>query len=850
MRFAAVYARAGFRVVPIHDVTSGACSCGQSTCTRSQGKHPRPKNWQLEATTDADQIAEWIRRYPHGNIGLASGAEFFALDVDPKNGGLATLAALVEIHGDLPETPQQTTGSGGSHYLFQPIAGISNRASTLRGADGKPLLGLDVRGDGGQIVVAPSVSLAGAYAWLPGRAPWEIPLAPAPEWLVQMLRAPAPTSTRLGASTEDRGFFPAASADVLESAALALEIHGPAVENSGGDTHTFRAGAILTHDYALTEEEAWPLLWEWNTTCQPPWTAEDLIVKLRNGAEHGKGEFGRCRSMDAVETARKLIVDWQSVTEPDDASLWELIARCRKLAAISGDPAKREIILRELRGATGLGATGLALPKPTRINADAVPAGAIVVGPKLAELADAALKAIAPHVFARSGVLCEVVAGDRAGGTFISDLETPRVQDLMSRSAKWVRTDDKGTVEQAAPLPVASILHSRRAHAGVRVLEAVTTAPVFLADGSILSERGYNAEARLHLEPSVSVDVHDEPTLEHARHAVVVLNDLVGEYRFATPADRSAWLAGVLSPLVKSATANAPAPLFLVSASSAGVGKTMLVQLAALIVTGAEVGVTTYNPRESGEWAKKLTALVQDGGPIGVFDNLDGSIGDEGIDRLLTSTTWKERILGASKAPPLPIVTTWWGSGNNTEPVRDTVRRVLPIRLETNSERPQEEVFNRANLKAYAMQYRSTYLSAALTILRAFHVAGRPDQRIPTWGSFETWSELVRGALVWAGCVDPFATQARASRELHEPENTAHDFWIDVVARCPTGTPEAVAATANTRVPSAQEVLGAREQFTAHSLPKFIGKFIDRPRQRRRIRRHSDPLRYSIEAIR
>jgi hypothetical protein len=836
MKLGRVYGELGLRVVPIHEVTSGSCSCGKPDCP-SAGKHPRPKNWTTEATSDAAQIAEWMRRYPSGNIGLATGAEFFALDVDPKNGGHQTLAALLEIHGDLPETPQQTTGSGGTHYLFQPIAGITNSAGKL----GK---GLDVRGEGGQIVVAPSVSLAGTYRWVAGREPWAIDLAPAPQWLVDMLRRPAATPSRVGASAEDRGFFPAASPEVLESAELALELHGPAVEGSGGDTHTFRAAALLTHDYALTEEEAWPLLWEWNKTCDPPWEDDALALKLRNGGEYGQGEYGRCRAMDAVETARKLCNDWVMLPERTDSTLWELIDRCRRLAKICGDPAKRGAIQRELAGVTGMGATELALPK-AKLAGNAKPQGAIEVTTELSRVADDALKAIEPHVFARNGVLCEVITGQ---STFIHDIAPARIQDLMSASAKWVRNDEKGVVSQAAPLNVATILHARREHAGVRVLEAVTTAPVFLADGSLLTERGYNAAARLYLEPTLNVDVPERPTLVDAHHAVVVLKDLVCDYDFAEPADFSAWLAGVLSPLVRSAIGNAPAPMFLITASNRGAGKTKLAQLAAIIATGGKVGVGTYSPKDPGEWGKKLTAYVRGAEPVVILDNLPAEIGDEALDRLLTSSTWKDRVLGVSEAPPMPVVSTWWGTGNNTEARSDSIRRMLPIRLEVKTERPEDrEDFKRSELEPFAQQYAATYLGAALTILRAWHCAGRPQRHLPVFASYETWSSVVRQALVWAGCVDPFLTQARAAAVLHEPENAAHDFWLQVVGSCPDGSPASIATAANAK--GASEALGAREQINAHTLHRWIGRFVDRPRSRRKIRRHADPMRYTVETL-
>src|SRR5262249_54440826 len=39
--------------------------------------------------------------------------------------------------------------------------------------------------------------------------------------------------------------------------------------------------------------------------------------------------------------------------------------------------------------------------------------------------------------------------------------------------------------------------------------------------------------------------------------------------------------------------------------------------------------------------------------------------------------------------------------------------------------------------------------------LRGYIVAGRPDMSLKNWGSYEGWSALVRGAVVWAGLSDP-----------------------------------------------------------------------------------------------
>jgi len=79
---------------------------------------------------------------------------------------------------------------------------------------------------------------------------------------------------------------------ILDKARLRLVAHGPAIEGAGGDSHTFKAGAILMREFNLPFDEAWPLLLEWNKTCQPPWNEAELKDKLLNGAKYGKRPLG------------------------------------------------------------------------------------------------------------------------------------------------------------------------------------------------------------------------------------------------------------------------------------------------------------------------------------------------------------------------------------------------------------------------------------------------------------------------------------------------------------------------------------------------------------------------------
>jgi predicted P-loop ATPase len=148
----------------------------------------------LDATTDTLQIDRWWSDEPERNIGIACGEKsgVWVLDVDGP-GGESALAALVQEHGPLPETPEQTTGKG-RHLIFRWTAGIGNRGGTLGVNEFKRKCpGLDVRGEGGYIVAAPSVHPSGAaYAWHEARRPSLMAFAEAPQWLLDMIIRPEP----------------------------------------------------------------------------------------------------------------------------------------------------------------------------------------------------------------------------------------------------------------------------------------------------------------------------------------------------------------------------------------------------------------------------------------------------------------------------------------------------------------------------------------------------------------------------------------------------------------------------------------------------------------------------------
>jgi putative DNA primase/helicase len=289
MAIALQYAEFGWPVFPIHTPTGDnamPCSCRRITCPQlgkhpchknsckdrgkhpchqivcdSAGKHPRTKNGVRDASTDEERIRRWWETWEDANIGVATGKEagFFALDVDPRKGGAEALASLVAKHGKLPETRTVDTGGGGVHHLFK-YPGFPVKNST-----GELGPGLDIKGEGGSIVVAPSLHTSGKrYCWKN-----TAPIADAPEWFLLLLQ------------------------ETQKSRANGSAAIGSAIpEGRRNDTLTSLAGTMRRRGMGFDEIEA-ALLVTNNKRCDPP-LAEDEVRKIASSV---------CRYKPAGEAA-------------------------------------------------------------------------------------------------------------------------------------------------------------------------------------------------------------------------------------------------------------------------------------------------------------------------------------------------------------------------------------------------------------------------------------------------------------------------------------------------------------------------------------------------------------------
>lgn len=412
----------------------------------------------------------------------------------------------------------------------------------------------------------------------------------------------------------------------------------------------------------------------------------------------------------------------------------------------------------------------------------------IVVTVEAHEVIDQAVAVLATdaEVYQRGHALVRVIReparaakiGRPVGTPRISVIPGPTLLEKLSRSASWSKpkVNRNGDVVLVPALPpdwcIAGVA-ARAEWQGVRPLEAVIEAPTLRPDGTVLDRPGYDEETGLLYIPNDRYPpIPARPTLDDARKAAGILIRLVGDFPFAVMTDaggksdegsthRSAWLSAVLTILARFAI-DGPTPLTVFDATTPGSGKTLLAELVSRISTGRPMPRTAY-PDSDDELRKRITSIALEGDRLVLLDNVATTFGGPALDAALTGTTWRDRILGRNEmTAELPLHAVWFASGNNLQFRGDVLRRIVHCRLEPSQERPEERdpasFAIKIPLAGYVTKNRPELVAAGLTIVRAYVVAGRPDQKL-TAVDFREWSDLVRSAIYWTIGADPCASR-------------------------------------------------------------------------------------------
>ena len=350
------------------------------------------------------------------------------------------------------------------------------------------------------------------------------------------------------------------------------------------------------------------------------------------------------------------------------------------------------------------------------------------------------------------------------------DIDTMRAH--ATRAISFTKRKRSGDGPTNPPDSVLKAVLKRGRWAGFRKIRATVAHPIVRRDGTIVTAEGYDPETHVYLTP-VGLPPILPPVINRAAAvaALAEIEDVISDFPFLKPCHRAAWFTGLLTPLARYAF-KGPVPLFLIDSNTPGTGKGLLANVAGVILTGQELPTSPYS-HEDEEMRKKITTIIKQGSPQALFDNISGSFGSSVMDIVLTSTRWEDRLLGSNTSVTLPILTSFWATGNNVQIAGDGLRRVAHARIESKLERPEERTgFRYEKLLQHVLTHRPRLLGAALTILAAYIRTGCPKVELLTWGSYEGWSEIVRSAVVWLDVGDP-AEGKQELRQASDPEEAA-----------------------------------------------------------------------------
>lgn len=386
-----------------------------------------------------------------------------------------------------------------------------------------------------------------------------------------------------------------------------------------------------------------------------------------------------------------------------------------------------------------------------------------------------------PGYFASHGSLVKLRPQIETGAVVIE----PATEHLLAReltaAADWERYDGraKAYVRCDAPMRVTQQLVRGYQPKLLPTLKGISYQPYFAPDGKLVATAGYNPATGIYGQFDPAAFDVPEPTREAGENAITQLNALLREFEFNADHDRSAVLAAMLTATVRPILPLAPA--FNITASTPGTGKSYLIDVIRRFV-GPGVMVNMSYPLTAEEATKAIPAALAQKPSVLLFDDMQTDWLPHGvINKMMTSEALSERVLGSNRMMTVSTNTLVLGTGNNVAPVRDMGRRVLTIRLTSQSANPAMRSF-KGNPVGAMTKLREHFVSCALTSIRAYLAAGAPVAAVPNIVSFDAWSHFCRQPLIWLGQPDP--AQSLFEQLQSDPDDRAlAEFlsaWIDL----------------------------------------------------------------------
>jgi hypothetical protein len=686
-------------------------------------------------------------------LGMVTGVVFDAIDIDPRNGG--NLADLADARAVPVTWGEQATPSAGRHLLITPT-GL---------AKGKPTKGIDLQagkanGEGrGFIYLAPTerVSKFGERAGQSVPYVWvERPVMPGePDTghanLVGLIGRSRPVA-RVGSPAvkpavaapddpfdlaEDWTAAGAEAAMEQQLARVSAAREGEVNEVLGGAARLF--GRFVAGGF-VDEDEAATLLLEalevggvhsdeWNRANRKDWTAAGVIASAFANAQAEPWTVAPVAPSAPVRPAAA--VPGVEVDTSVASGQWPRLLI--ESPAIMAYWLAQEVGQGRLAGFFSRGGQVVHTPQVSELGYVPAPDGGQNGPAEIRPVTQDTLAAKLQFLYA-----CYKV---KKGKGEEPDAEVPAMFPTAAAKA---------------------VVNAPEAATGLRPLLGITHTPMVRADGSILTEPGYDkASGYLFLPgPGVNVPaVPERPTLQEVQAAVALLGEMAEGFPFAGDDDRANYYGLLLTPLLRLVTPPSY-KMFGIGAHQPGSGKSLLAETVALVhgaVTRAET------PEDEAEWRKMtMSLLATTSAPVVVLDNVTGVLKSSTLAGLLTSSgEIQDRELGSSRMITTSNDRCWVVTGNNLSLGGDLVRRTITILIDPNMANPETRMgFKIQDLPSWVKVNRNRILQALLIMIRHWVGSGMPLEARKQSDGFATWERAVGGILAAASVPGRFDAES------------------------------------------------------------------------------------------
>ena len=328
---------------------------------------------------------------------------------------------------------------------------------------------------------------------------------------------------------------------------------------------------------------------------------------------------------------------------------------------------------------------------------------------------------------------------------------------LLSQYSVFLKHDARARADLPVdpPARLVHLLMSTQYRQAVPEVMGVVRQPFVRANGNLCLIPGYHADlkvlAAFDPEPFKKFAWQGKISITQAEDSARYCEDIYREFAVDASMKNTVLCAGMTAA---QRGVLDRAPMILIQSNVSGIGKSTLARVLALLVSGMPASEISY-PNSAEETARTLFSALASSPACVLIDNIVGTLQDHpALCTSLTEPFYESRVLRTSSTKQVLTRVLFVGTGNYVTPAADLRRRVLPIKLVSSLEHPEQRRFAREDLDQYVLEHRSELVMHHLRIAAWYLQATEKTECAPLSG-LHAWSRRCREPIQALGYDDP-----------------------------------------------------------------------------------------------